>query len=145
MDLTKAFDEVKRIKSYLDAITVSEETMKRFVELEVAVPALEKKKSSLESAIASLGPAYESAWASHQEALRGLAVKTSGARAELESVRSEILAALARGAEESASAKALMEAEKKEAEGVLAGVERKVFQAGAKLEELQAAIKKITG
>ena len=145
MDLTKAFDEVKRIKSYLDAITVSEETMKRFVELEVAVPALEKKKSSLENDIASLGPAYESAKAANAEALRGLASEASAARAELGSVKAEIEAAFAKGAEESSAAKALLEDEKKKSKEFLAGVEKEVSAAGSKLEKLQAAIKKITG
>jgi len=145
MDLTMAFDEVKRIKSYLDAITVSEETMKRFVELEVEVPALEKKKSSLEKEIASLGPAYESAKVNHKEALRGLASEVSSARAELESVKSEIKDAIAKGAEAASAAKALLEDEKKKSKEFLAGVEKEVSAAGSKLEELQAAIKKITG
>lgn len=145
MDLTMALDEMKRIREYLTAITVSEDTMKLYGSLSDEVAALGKKKGELEYEIAKLIPALAEANKNHAAALGLLSSSIGSAKDELAEVKAGIALAKKAAAEEVEFQRAKLADAEKESRLVLEGLKSKAKEEQSTLDEIRAAVKKITG
>jgi len=145
MDFTKALDELKRVKEFLSAVAISEETMRQVATLSDEIATLGKRKSELLSAIAGLSGDYAKAKAAHDVAMGRLSSERQSAQDDLDAVRKEIAASKKSfGLEAEAHAAEILKA-KKDHSVLLSSMRQEVAAEQSKFDQISGAIKKITG
>jgi chromosome segregation ATPase len=152
MDFTKALDELKRVREFLSAVAISEETMRQVATLGDEVVALGKKREALLSAISTLSGDYTKAKAAHDAAMGRLASEKQAAQSALRAAEAEIegVPETLKSAREKVNAEiADIRASVKEAETAHAVRLSEMASAIAfeqkRLDEINAAVRKIAG
>ena len=143
MDFTKALDELRRVKDFLSAITVTEATMLQAASLGDQVAALNKKKDELLSLIATLSGDYSKAKAAHDAAIGRLTSERTAAQDDLLETRKEIAAARKAFAAEKNDHAATVFAAKKEHSATLSEMHREIEATQARMDSLKERLQKI--
>jgi len=145
MDFTKALDELKRVKEFLSAVAISEETMRQVATLGDEIAALGKKKVALLSEITGLSGDYAKVKASHDAAIGRLSSERNAAQDGLNAVQKEIASSKkVFGQEAESHALAIREAKKAHAV-TLVSMRDEIASEQGKLDRIKETIGKITG
>jgi chromosome segregation ATPase len=144
-DFTKALDELRRVKEFLSAVAISEETMLQVAKLGDDVAALSKLKDELRASISSLSETFSKAQAVHNREMSKLSTERSFAQESLDAIKKEIAASKkAYGAEAESFAGAIRDAKKHNAIE-MAKMNDALIAEQAKVDAVRETLKRISG
>lgn len=145
MDLTKALAELRRVKDFLGAISLTEETLLKIAEVTDQINSLGKQRTILEGEVSRLNADLAIARKAHGTAIAGLNGEIGKAKEALADVRKEISVQVKSFREVEAEHLNQMAAAKREHAVLLASLKKERDEEQLKLEEIRGTVKKIAG